>query len=231
MHLFKMISVVLIGVSNPGNLGAIARAMKNFELKELILINPKCKIDDEALKRAMHAKDILKKAKIKPLSYLKQFHTVIATTSKLGTDYNIPRSPILPEELAKKINVNKKIAIVFGTEDKGLTNKELELSDFIVAIPTSKKYPAMNLSHAAAVIFYELSKGKENITSHIQLATKTEKEQVLKLMNKVLNKIRFATPSKKKTQQVIWKRIIGKSFLTKREAYALMGFLKKIIKK
>ena len=223
-----MISVILIKPTRPGNIGAIARSMKNFDLKDLILINPQCRIDDEAQKRAMHAKDILKKAKIKPLSYLKQFHTVIATTSKIGTDYNIPRSPISPEQLAKKVQINKKIAILFGTEDRGLTNKELKLADFIVAIPTSKKYPALNLSHAATIIFYELFKGKEHISSHITPASKTEKQQLMKNINKILNKLEFATPSKKQTQKTIWKRIIGKSFLTKREAYALIGFFKKL---
>ena len=224
------ISVVCIGINNEGNLGAICRSMKNFDLKDLILINPQCKIDDEALKRAMHAKDVLKKAKIKPLSYLKQFHTVIATTSKIGTDYNIPRSPITPEQLAKKVKISKKIAIVFGTEDRGLTNKELTYADFIVTIPTSKKYPALNLSHAATIIFYELFKARatEHVSSHIVYASKTEKYQIMKNINQVLNKLKFATTSKKKTQKVIWKRILGKSFLTKREAYALIGFFKKL---
>ena len=110
-----------------------------------------------------------------------------------------------------------------------LTNKEINLADFIVTIPTSSSYPALNLSHSAAIIFYELFKEKENISSHILIASKKEKQQTLKIINKVINNTKFATPSKKHTQQIIWKRIIGKSFLTKREAYALMGFFKKFI--
>ena len=222
------ISIVLFEPETPGNIGAIARAMKNFNLENLILINPKCKIDEDASKRAMHAKDILTNAKIKPASCLKEFHTVIGTTSKLGTDYNIPRSPITPEQLTKVITEKKETAIVFGREDKGLSNKELEFCDFVVTIPTSKKYPEMNLSHSAAIIFYELFKNKENISSHIVPASKKDKEYTLKMINSAIDKVKFATPSKKRTQQIIWKRIIGKSFITRREAFALMGFFKKL---
>ena len=98
-----MISVVLVKPSHPGNIGAVARAMKNFGLKNLVLIDPKCKIDEEAKKRAKHANDILKKTKVIKFEDLKKFHTVIATTAKLGSDYNIPRSPLHPDQLADKI--------------------------------------------------------------------------------------------------------------------------------
>lgn len=226
------ISVILIKPQNQGNIGAVARAMKNFGLTDLAIINPKCGVDTAtARKRAVHAEDIIKKAKIKDISSLKKFDYLIATTSKVGSDYNIPRSPITPELLAKKININKKIGIVFGPEDKGLTNEEIALCDFVVTIPTSKKYPAMNLSHAATIVFYELFKAKaaETVSSHIIFAAKTEKQQIMKMINKVLDEMQFATPSKKKTQQIIWKKIIGKSFLTRREAYAIMGFFKKLL--
>ena len=223
-----MLSIILIQPKTQGNLGAICRVMKNFGLKDLILINPRCKIGLEARKRAKHANDILKNAKIKDESYLKNFHTLIATTSRLGTDYNIPRSPITPDQLIKIINTNKKIALIFGREDKGLTNEEIKQADFIVSIPTSKIYPSLNLSHSVAILLYELFKEKENITSHILPASKQEKDHLLKMINQSLNRLEFSTQSKKQTQITIWKRIIGKSFLTKRESFALMGFFKKI---
>ena len=154
-----MISIILIEPKTGGNVGAIARAMKNFNLTDLVLINPKCKISSlETKKRAKHAQDIIQKAKIKNISYLKKFHTLIGTTAKLGTDYNIQRSPITPEQLAEKINVNQKIGIIFGRESSGLTNEEISLCDFVVSIQSSKIYPVMNLSHAATIIFYELFK-------------------------------------------------------------------------
>jgi len=224
-----MISVALMKPINPGNVGAIARAMKNFELKNLILINPKCSPKHkEAVKRAKHAQEILKKAKIvKNFSYLKRFDYIIGTTSNVGsTDYNIPRLPVKPEELRIE---NKNSVLLFGREDSGLTNEEIMKCDFIVSIPASKKYPVLNISHAATIIFYEMFKHKEeNSHSHIRMAEGKDKDLLLKLVNQSLNRLRFSTPDKKETQKRLWKRVIGKSFLTKREFQAMCGFFKKI---
>ena len=223
-----MIKIVLVEPKNSGNVGAVARAMANFGFSNLILVNPKCNHKSQtARNRAKWAQDVLKKAKVvKSLSSIKL--TLVATTGKLGTDYNIPRSPIAPDKLSKTIK--KDAAIVFGRESTGLTNDEINQCDFVATIPTSKKYPVMNLSHAVAVFLYELAKGRESISSHIKFAEEADKKQLMKMLNTVLNSMDFATQKKKQTQITIWKRMIGKSFLTKREAFALMGFLRKIKK-
>jgi len=226
-----MIYIVLIEPKTAGNVGAIARAMANFDLKNLVLVNPKCDhLSPEAIRRAKHADIILKNSKIVKSTYLKKFDYCIGTTSRLGRDYNIPRSPLLPEQLAKKIKSKKeKIAILFGREDSGLTNKEILDCDFIVNIPASK-YSALNISHAAAIVFYELFKeqGKKELAKKIPSITKKEKDIILKLIDGKLKKMSFETPQKRETQRRLWKRIIGKAMLTKREAFALLGFLKKL---
>ncbi|MFC1705057.1 TrmH family RNA methyltransferase, partial [Nanoarchaeota archaeon] len=160
---------------------------------------------------------------------------LIATTAKLGTDYNIPRSPITPEQLSdklSKINKKLKIGLLIGREGTGLNNKEISMCDFIVTIPSSRKYPTLNISHATSVILYEIfkkqSKGKSN--EHIIFASKKEKQVMMDYFRKVLNTIKFSTKEKKETQKKVWKRIFGKSFLTKREAFAVIGFLKKLKK-
>jgi len=230
-----MITIILIEPETPGNIGAIARSMKNFDFERLVLISPKCNhLSKEALDRATHAKEILKNALVKDFSYLKEFDYLIATTSQIGTDYNIPRSPITPEQLAEKlakINLkNLNIGILIGREGIGLKNKEILMADFVVTIPSSKSYPTLNAAHAATVLLYEIFKklGKNKVSEHIIFATKTEKEIILKKIDNILNKLEFATKGKKETQIKIWKRLIGKSFLTKREAFALMGFLRKL---
>ena len=158
---------------------------------------------------------------------------VIATTAMLGTDYNIPRSPVNPEQLSKLLERkgNKKVAIIIGREGAGMSNEEVKKCDFVVTIPTSKKYPTMNVSHAASVILYELSKHtKEKKIGKFTLAGADEKKALLKLLDKVLKKTAFLTEQKRNTQRLIWRRLIGKSFLTKREANALFGFFKKFDK-
>lgn len=226
-----MINIVLIEPEKSGNVGAVARAMKNFNFENLYLVNPKCNhLEKEAMDRAKHAKEILTNAKIITSSDLKRFDYKIATTSQLGTDYNIPRSPITPSELTKIIKPKANIALIFGRESSGLNNKEIQEMDFIVTIPTSKKYHSMNLSHAVTIILYELF-DQENITSHIKPVGEKELEQMQKMLNQILDKIEFKTKEKKETQKKVWKRIFSKSFMTKREAFAVMGLLKKLIEK
>jgi len=216
------------------NCGAIARATANFDLENLIFLNPQCNHKGkDAIKYSKHAKELLKKAAIlKKFKDLKKFDYVIGTTSMLGTDYNIPRSPLNPEQLRDLIkkSKNKKIAIIIGREGEGLSNEEIKQCDFVVTIPTSKKYPTMNVSHATAIILYEISKitKENNIGNNIPLAGKNEKDALLKIIDKNLDKLNFKTEQNKETQRIIWKRLIGKSFLTKREAHALFGFFKKL---
>jgi len=217
-----MISVVLIEPKTQGNIGAIARAMKNFGFFNLVLVNPKCKIGEEARKRAKHANDILDKARI--LKKWPKMDYLIATSSKTGRDYNIPRNPVSPKELVKIIPSQGKVGIVFGREEDGLRNEELSKCDFMVKIPTNENYKAMNLSHSVAVVLYELSSLKNSVTP-ISLA---EKKQLNKMLDSALKKMNFVSQDKRDTQKLVWKKIIGKSFLSKREAYALMGFFRKI---
>jgi tRNA/rRNA methyltransferase len=218
---------------NPGNIGAIARVMKNFDFSNLVLVNPKCDVkSSECIARAKHAKDVLDRAKI--VKKIPKFDYIVATTSQLGTDYNIPRSPITPEQLAEKISELKdvKIGILFGSEGTGLSNEKILASDFVVTIPTSKKYPTMNLSHSIAVVLYELSKGREGKAGeHITPIGEPEKKQISKMFDKTIDKLNFLTKENKETQRRVWKRVIGKSFMTRRESYAVMGFLRKIIGK
>ncbi|MCP3685611.1 MAG: RNA methyltransferase [bacterium] len=222
-----MITVVLVEPESPGNIGAVCRAMKNFGLTSLVLVNPKCKhMAGEAKGRAMHALNILKKAKVAKIDCLDKFDYVIGTTSIIGSDYNIPRCPIKPEELAAK-NLKGKIALLIGRESSGLTNEEILKCDFIVSIPVSKTYPALNMSHAAAIIFYELFK-KKNTKSAIAPISKKEKEIIFQKVDKILENMSFTTEQKKETQRRVWKRMIGKAMLTKREAFALLGFLRKL---
>lgn len=225
-----MISVILIEPSKSGNLGAIARVMANFGFDNLVLVNPKCKkTAREAIKRAKHGLYVLRKAKV--VKKIPKMDTLVATTAKLGTDYNIPRSPISPEQLSEIIQPNTKIGLVFGREGPGLRNEEVMACDFVCTIPSSSKYPTLNLSHSVAIILYELSKKMPNkkVSEHIIFASSVEKEQLNKMLEKTLKMLPFTAEQKRNTQRLVWKKMIGKSFLTRREAYALMGFFKKLL--
>jgi tRNA/rRNA methyltransferase len=218
-----MLHVILIRPENSGNIGAIARAMANFDLKNLILVNPKVNhLSQVAKNRAKHAQEILKNAKV--LKKVQKLDCLIATTAITGTNYN-PRSPLTPKQLNEILPKNKNIGLLIGPESTGLSNKEILNADFTVSIPANKKYPTLNISHACTILFYELFKKENSIN---ELASIKDKEVLLDYINKSIKKLNFKTKDKIKTQNIVWKRIIGKSFLTKREAFSLIGFFKKV---
>ena len=226
------LSIVLVEPQNPGNIGAVARCMANFDFKELILIKPKCKINEETRRRAKHAQQILKDAQIKDWHYLKRFDYLIGTAGKATTDYNLPRTPLTPSTLAERIVRLKKtcIALLFGREGDGLLNEELQQCDFLVTIPVSAKYPSLNISHALGIILYEIFQktSKDKITDVYIPVDAKDKGQLIKRAYEALDRMEFFTENKRQTQRTLWRRLIGKMFLTKREAYALMGFFRRI---
>ena len=227
-----MFHVVLVEPQNSGNVGSIARAMKNFGLRHLHLVNPKCRhLNLEAVSRAKHAGEILRKAKVMKKFDLSGFNTSIATTAALGTDSNVARIPLAPDKLAKKVRGKSgKTALVFGRDSTGLTNAEILKCDFVVTIPASVKYRALNLSHAAAILFYELSKGSrmKKISGNFVPVPAREKEVMLNLVDALLVRMQFRLDSQREIQRKVWRRFIGKAMLSRREAFAVIGFLKKV---
>ena len=229
-----MINIVLVQPQTSGNIGAIVRVMKNFGLKNLVLIDPKCDhLDDDACKRAKHAKDVLKKAKVCKFDALDNYDVLVGKTAIIGSDYNITRLPITPKELAENLNPKANIGILIGREGDGLNEEELKKCDFIVSIPASKEYPTLNISHACAIIFYELFQGSNLAKNNerINPATKKEKEVAEKMIKEILDNLDFNTRHKKDTQEQVWKRVLAKSFLAKREFMVMMGFFKKVLEK
>ena len=220
--------VAFVEPKTPGNIGAIARAMANFDLKELILVNPQCDhVSKESLDRAKHAKGIVENALVVesidgiPATYK------IATTGKLGADYNLPRIPLTPTQLKEVARDDESSCIIIGREGDGLTNEEILKCDFVVNIPTSDKYPILNASHAAVILFYELY--QRDIEDKFPLVNEREKQIIMDLIEELIVKLDFTTEEKRDTQRKLWKRILGKSFLSQREAMALIGFLKKLL--
>lgn len=226
--------MVLVGPNNSGNVGAVARVMANFGFSKLILVEPRCEIDEVARNRAKHAQSILNKSKVMSFSEVLESHDVcVATTGIRCTDYNVVRSPIvLQDAVPKLLGLSKSgsIALIFGREDAGLSNDELRLADFVVTIPSSDKYSILNLSQSVGIFLYALasSKFQPEIDKVHKLASKREKDELLDQINRIVEFTKFRTVDEKKTQLLVWKKIIGKANPTKREAYALIGFLKKI---
>lgn len=150
--------VVLIHTSHPGNIGSVARAMKNMGLSDLYLVAPKLFPHERAGWRAASAGDVLENATI-----VDTFEEAIADCGLVvGTSARGRRIPwplVNPRVCAEKIypELDKHpVALVFGREDRGLTNDELQRCNLHVNIPASEDYTSLNLGMAVQVITYEL---------------------------------------------------------------------------
>ena len=232
ISLFKEnIYIVFVECETPGNIGFLARTMANFGLKNLVLINPPT-LTNEAYYQATHGKYIVENAKIYPtLDEFYQSQRIdfkVASTGMAGGSYNLSRIPLKPEELGKSMNVSNKIAILFGREGNGLTNKEIDDCDICVSIPTDPTYPIMNISHAAAIIFYELFKNKHDFgVEGLSESSDLEKEYLQKDMNALIDSLDIPE-HKKKNSKKTFNNIISRAFITGREAHTLKGILRRL---
>lgn len=205
--------------------------MGNFGLKNLVLINP-CELKKEAYYQAMHAKNIVSNSKIFDTldNFLKSENIdfIVGSTGTPGGSYNLSRIPIKPEELGNSMNFTNKIAILFGREGNGLYNEEINLCDIIVSIPTDYSYPIMNISHAAAIIFYEIFKNRNEFpVEGLEESTALEKKYLLEDMKEIISMLDIPE-HKEKTGLKSFKNIINRAFITGREAHTLKGILRRI---
>lgn len=222
----QMISVVLVEPEEAGNVGFVARAMKNFGFSKLVLVSPKCDLD-EAKKFAKHAQDVLSSAKIlKDFgSARRKFRYLMGTTALRGGEYNVLRSHLTPRQLASR-QLPAGAAIVFGREGPGLTNEEVRQCDLLVSIPSSDVYPTLNVSHAAVVVLYELFLAHGNF-ANLETASSKTTRAVVGNFSKLLEKCTLPK-EKKRIKLDIFRRVIGKSMITEREAHGLAGAFRKM---
>lgn len=222
-------SIILVEPIYPGNIGSVARVMKNFGFKELVLINPP-EIAGEARAMAMHARDVLENAKIAgDFDELKDdYDFLVATSAVIGTDRNPLRTPIFPWQLKSSLDLDGKIGIVFGREDKGLLNKELKKCDLFVTIPAHHEYPTLNLAQSVAIILYEIYR-LENESIQLEKtreANKIEKKVLLQKFDALVEAAGlwdFKADIAKKT----FRSVIGRGFISGREAFTLTGVFRR----
>lgn len=232
ISLFKEnIYIVFVECETPGNIGFLARTMANFGLKNLVLINPPT-LTNEAYYQATHGKYIVENAKIYPsLDDFYQSQRIdfkVASTGMAGGSYNLSRIPIRPEELGKSLNVSNNIAILFGREGDGLSNKEIGDCDICVSIPTDPTYPIMNISHAAAIIFYELFKNKHDYgVEGLNESGDLEKKYLVKDMEELIDCLDIPD-HKKRNGLKTFNNIVSRAFITEREIYTLKGILRRL---
>jgi tRNA/rRNA methyltransferase len=221
------VEVVLVNPVYQGNVGAVARVMKNFGFAKLALIEP-CELGSLARAMASHAQDVLNSARLTTLDdVLRASNLVIGTTGIVGFRANL-RTPYPLARLGVKLSGMRGIAsILFGAEDQGLSNTVLQECDMIVNIETSPEYPVMNISHAAAVVLHSISSATALATPNRTVASHEELDRLLQHSSDVLQAIDFPTHKRRRVLMSL-KRIYGRSELTAPEVSTLRGILSRV---
>ena len=185
------------------NVGACARGMKNFNFQKLIVIKPKPIFpNDKILATSVGAKNIIQKAKVfeNLESALKNIDYVIATSARFRNK-NIKHIQL--EDL-KKIDFNKKVAFLFGSEASGLSNNEVSYANYTLQVPTNPEFKSLNLSHSLIIIAHYVTsiiKSKSSSFNKSKKVKKASKKEILSMTNlciKNLDEINFFNPKEKK---------------------------------
>ncbi|MFL2779471.1 MAG: RNA methyltransferase [Gammaproteobacteria bacterium] len=231
------IEFILVEPSHSGNIGACARAIKNMGFEKLAIVKPRKTITEEAFHRAKSAKDILENAVIYESfdQAIEEKNLILATSARERT---IPWPTFYIDEISEEIkgelkSEKTKSAIIFGREDNGLSNEELQKCHIHLVIPTSDEYSSLNLSHALQLVAFEIRKiyldNSVSISEEKDLVSNLENEKLLEHLMEVLKKIDFYDPKSSKQVKTRIERLIKKIRLDKMEMGILRGFLSKII--
>jgi TrmH family RNA methyltransferase len=228
-------AVAVVDAQSPGNVGTIARAMKNFGFEDLLLIDPPTlDPDGEAYGFAGHAReDVLPNAdEISFDSLVENYHTIGCTAVTNEDDHSHMRFPYsTPAELADRLpTVESPTALVFGRERVGLTNAELAQIDEICSIPANADYPVLNLGQAATITLYELRSLTLDETQLPDLervrAPEPTVDRLYDQWAALLEEINRPEEKRDKTMRML-RRVFGRADLTEREANTLLGLLRR----
>ena len=161
----ELINIVLVETSHPGNIGSVARAMKTMGLSKLSLINPRKFPSGEANALSGNATDILENAQVyKTIEDAIKTSTFVYATSSRNRTIQWPTINVEEgaELILNQTTAEKEISILFGREDRGLTNEELQLANTHIEIPANPDYPVLNLAMSAQILSYEIFKASHN---------------------------------------------------------------------
>jgi tRNA/rRNA methyltransferase len=234
---FNNISFILHQPQLSENIGACARAIKNFNFKKLVIVKPKPIFpNDKILATSVGAKDLIINAKIHEdlESAVKKVDYVIATSARFRNK-NIKHINL--EDL-RKIDFNKKIAFLFGSEASGLSNNEISYANYTMQIPTNPDFKSLNLSHSVIIIAHTLASiinlksTKYSKSKKVSLASKRDVQAMTNLCIKKLEEKSFFKPLEKKSIMLENLRsIFSKMELSEKEIRILSSVFANLAKK
>ena len=226
------IRIVLVNTSHPGNIGAVARAMKNMCLDQLYLVGPKHFPHPDAVARASGADDLLSQAVVcddldQALADCALVFGSTARKRSLAWPEVTPRG--CGEVIFQQAN-DQPVAILFGREDSGLLNEELERCHYMLSIPSNSAYSSLNIAAAVQVIAYELHMqsldvGECEVSADEQWVTMAEMEGFYTHMQKVMEQTGFIEPGNPRNVIRRLRRLFSRTQLDENEINILRGML------
>jgi tRNA/rRNA methyltransferase len=235
------IRIVLVEPAGSRNVGSIARVMKNFGLHHLVLVNPRCdRLGTEARHMAVHAQDVLESSIVvnNLPDALQGCKRAIATTGR-DRDWSMTLEhpqialPWLLEPDAQPA------ALIFGREDSGLTNEELNYAQRLIHIPSSPAYPSLNLATAVSICCYQLSVNRESFSPEnhsyqafphptTDLAPLDVVEAYYQQLESLLLKIGYLYPHTAPSRMAKFRQLYHRTHLQNREVAMLLGILRQV---
>ena len=226
------IRIVLVEPSHPGNIGAVARAMKNMALEDLVLVKPKQFPHSEATARASGADDVLARARVvdSVSEAIAGCGFVAATTSR---DRDLYFRVVDVREAAERIVSESRLApaaVLFGAERTGLTNEELKAAHVLIRIPANEAYLSLNLAMAVQLVAYELFRAQgvkiERAPGAAPLAAPEEMERLYVHLAQVLEEVDFRDRTQSGTNLMARiRRFLQRAELDRNEVNILRGIL------
>ncbi len=230
---FSNLFVVLVWPENAGNVGFVARVMKNFGFNHLRIVGDDVRNDQYAQMFSVHAKDVLNDAGVFDdlEDALDDMDLTWASSARAGGRLSVTRALVPLPELPNPTLLEGNIALVFGRESAGLTNEELALCDLVFTIPTSREYRSMNLSHAIAVTLYDIYRrtmdGNDFEQVRHAVATKRQREQVYMFFDELVE-MTSLKEFKKPIAKQVFKNLLARAYITGREAATMTGTIRRI---
>jgi tRNA/rRNA methyltransferase len=226
--------VVLVATRNPLNMGAVARAMSNFGATRLRVVNPYEKAFREA-RSAVGAAAVLREAEecASVEEAVADCGLVVGTTAIGNREIKHPlrsldkAGPVIRKRLARE-----RVAILFGSEKKGLSNEDLSYCHWLVHIPTRGEHQSMNLGQAAAVCFYELGRGTRSVEEGVRrgAASMETVERITKSLLACLVKSGYVAARSEELAEEKLRRMVRRFSLDEADAEVFLGMVRKVEK-
>jgi len=222
------LAIVLVSPKTPGNIGSAARAMLNMGARDLRLVAPRCDyLDSQAVAMAVHAADLLRGARVYPTlrEALADRDLSVGTSARLRADLPSPRHP---SQVRPLVRAAAAPALVFGPEETGLVNSDLEQCQVTVRVPTGD-YASLNLAQAVLLVCYEFLQAQDDVPDPTRkTATREEMEAMYSHLHETMHLIGYTDAVRARHTLRLWRAMLDRSLMSSAESRLFRGLLRQV---